>query len=136
MKTKRFFQRLTAAAMLCSAAGAANAALELSLSANPSPAEPGETINLSLTVSNTDSFERSGVQIQMEYPLGLNNLREAAISGPGDCINTVSSGNLCEATETLVWSLGPIAAGRSRTVDLPPQVAAMVASFPMERMLM
>ncbi|MAR90037.1 MAG: hypothetical protein CML06_04030 [Pseudomonadales bacterium] len=126
MKTKRFFQRLTAAAMLCSAAGAANAALELSLSANPSPAEPGETINLSLTVSNTDSFERSGVQIQMEYPLGLNNLREAAISGPGDCINTVSSGNLCEATETLVWSLGPIAAGRSRTVDLPPQVAASV----------
>ena len=106
--------------------GAANAALELSLSANPSPAEPGETINLSLTVSNTDSFERSGVQIQMEYPLGLNNLREAAISGPGDCINTVSSGNLCEATETLVWSLGPIAAGRSRTVDLPPQVAASV----------
>ena len=93
--------------------------LTVTIDANPNPAEPGERLNMSLTVTNTSGFDRSGVELQMRYPLGLQNLAQAVITDGGVC----SGGSLsttCVANELLTWDLGTIPSGTGITVNLTP----------------
>ncbi|GMQ83883.1 MAG: hypothetical protein BMS9Abin06_0628 [Gammaproteobacteria bacterium] len=110
------------AAWLFLTAGLAYANLGLSIEANPDPAEPGEVLQVQLTVTNPDGFDRSGVVLRMVYPVGLQNLSQSAISDGGTCAPSVSNNGRCDATELLSWNLGTIPAGTGVTVSLPPTV--------------
>ena len=113
--------RAALAAALLFGASAANAALTLDAVIHADPARPGETLQLDLTVTNTDPFARSGVTITMEYPAEMGSVSEANFDG--DCASSA-----CEAGETITWTLGSIPAGGHRTVAGPFPVAAGIAS--------
>ncbi len=85
--------------------GLAHADLSLSIEANPDPVEPGEVLNIQLTVTNPDGFDRSGIELRMVYPVGLQALIHPAISDGGSCAPTVANNGHCDATELLVWNL-------------------------------
>ncbi len=110
---------LAAASLL--AGGTAQAALTLDAVMHADPARPGETLQLDLTVTNTDPFARSGVAITMEYPADMAATSEANFDG--DCASSA-----CEAGETITWLLGSIPAGGHVTVAGPFPVAGGVAS--------
>ena len=119
--------RFLTAAWLLLLGGLAQASLNVAIEVNPDPVEPGEVLNVQLTVTNSDGFDRSDVQLRMRYPVGLQYLRDSAISDGGACIASVSNNSGCDATELLVWNLGTIAAGTGVTVNLPPTVDSGVA---------
>ena len=126
--------RAAAAALLSAAAWSpAWATLDVKVQANPRPAMPGESVLVSITVSNSDGFNRSGVVMRMPYSVGFANLSHALVEG-GACNGSVSSNSTCEPNETVIWDLGTIAAGKSVTVTLSPSVAAATlpgASIPL-----
>ncbi len=101
--------------------------LTVTIDANANPAEPGEILNLELTVTNTSGFDRSGVALQMRYPVGLQNLAHGLITDGGVCTGG-SISTTCVANELLNWDLGTIAAGTGVTVNLPPAVAAGITA--------
>ncbi len=101
--------------------------LTVTIDANPNPAEPGENLNVALTVTNTSGFDRTGVVLQMRYPVGLQNLAQGLISDGGICTGG-SLGGTCVSNELLSWDLGAIAAGTGVTVSLPPAVAAGITA--------
>jgi len=128
MNRSGFFSRLLAAVSIFSLANLAHANLGVSISANPDPAVPGEAVAVALTVTNTDNFARSGVQLRLPYPAGLQSLAQAAITDGGFCAATVSNNGACDVAEILSWSLGTIDAHSSKKVSLPPRVAAVIAT--------
>ncbi len=114
--------RFLVAGWLLLSAGLVHANLGLSIEANPDPAQPGEALQIQLTVTNPDGFDRSGIELRMVYPAGLQSLVHAAISDGGTCAPSVSNNSRCDATELLSWNLGTIPAGTGVTVTLPPTV--------------
>ena len=100
--------------------------LTVTIDANPNPAEPGENLDVALTVSNTSGFDRTGVVLQMRYPVGLQNLAQSLITGGGVCTGG-SLGGTCVSNELLAWNLGTIAAGTGVTVNLTPLVNGSIS---------
>ncbi len=92
--------------------------LALEIETNPNPAQPGETLQTTLTVGNTSSSTLFGVTLQMRYNELLNGLLNSFISDGGTC---PGSGQ-CNANEFLTWTLGNLAPGASITVTLPPVI--------------
>ena len=101
--------------------------LTVTIDANPNPAEPGERLNMSLTVTNTSGFDRSGVVLQMRYPVGLQNLAQALITDGGVCTGG-SNSSRCVANELLTWDLGTVPAGTGITVNLAPALDGSVSA--------
>lgn len=98
----------------------ANSPFNLAMAINPAPIRHGETMNVHLTATNTSGIDlNSGVVLELRYPDDLNALAETLSSDGGNCV-----GSACEARETMVWNLPPMAAGSGITVSLPPTVLA------------
>jgi hypothetical protein len=100
--------------------------LKVTLDASLVPVLPGDVLNVKLTVTNTSAFDRTGVKLQMRYPVGLDLLRHLAISDGGTCVPSVSNNSRCDSTELLSWDLGTLPAGTVRTLSLPPTVSSAV----------
>nr|WP_245232314.1 DUF4214 domain-containing protein [Thiorhodococcus minor] len=99
--------------------------LTLATAVTPNPVEPGESFMMALTVTNTDTFDRSDVVLSLRYPEQLSALAYRFASDGGVC----APGNVyCDPNETLAWSLGTLRAGEGRTVTVPPSVLADVPS--------
>jgi hypothetical protein len=96
----------------------AHAALQLDASVNPQPARPGEMLDVEFTITNTDAVQRTGVVLTVVYPTNLT----ALLSG-GEFLGTCPP-SFCDPGETVTFSIGTIAAGRSVTVDMAPFVSA------------
>ena len=82
---------------------------------------------MALKVTNTSQFDRSGVQLRMRYPVGLEPLQQAAISDGGSCNGIFGSGLNCDPREIVVWDLGTVPAGTAVNVELNPVIAATTA---------
>lgn len=112
--------RRAAIVVLVWAASPALAVLTLNTGVNPVLAKPGELVDIEITVSNTDAFDRTGVTVSVPYPAGLNAIAPSNFGG--SCPPT-----FCDPGETISWNLGTLRAGRSISVDLPTVIAAATA---------
>ena len=99
--------------------GLAHADLGLSIEASPDPAEPGETVLVALTVTNTGVSPVAGVSLQVVIPAGVNFFSNALLTGGGACPSTT-----CDVGETAVWALGTLAPGAGVSVSMPPLIAS------------
>ncbi|MHA7837850.1 MAG: COG1361 family protein, partial [bacterium] len=102
-------------------ANVAWADLKVHVEANPDPARPGETVNVSIHVTNTGSSTLNNVVLDMAVPQEVDEFAEALASNGGAC-DTLGFNTVCEQDELVVWSLGSISAGDGRVVSIPPQI--------------
>ena len=100
-------------------AGSVHADLGLAIEASPDPAEPGETVHVTLTVTNTGVSPVAGVSLQVAIPAGVNFFSESLLSGGGECPSTT-----CDVGEAAVWALGTLAPGAGISVSMPPIIAS------------
>jgi acyl dehydratase len=92
--------------------------LELATTLAPNPAQPGQTLQTDLTVTNSSSSTLFGVLLQARFPDGVNNLSQSALTGGGVC-----SGGVCSSGDLVTWALGTLTAGATVTVSMPPVVS-------------
>ncbi len=85
------------------------------MTASPDPVQPGETMDVELTVTNTDALERTGVVLKLDFPDHIEQLFEVWFDG--DCPSTA-----CETPERAVFTIGTLAAGAGVTFSVPAQV--------------
>ena len=97
----------------------AQAAITVSVEANPDPVLPGETIYTAITVGNTGNSVSGTLTLQLRYPDHLPNLSRSQISDEGSC-----NGSTCRTNDLVTWNLGNIAPGASITVTLPAFVVS------------
>jgi uncharacterized repeat protein (TIGR01451 family) len=102
--------------------------LALGLVVTPNPAEPSETLNVEMTVTNRSAATVFGATLNLSWPIGINDLRNAALSEGGTCAGTISNNNACDSREVAQWTLGTLPPGRSVTVSLQPVVASSAAN--------
>jgi hypothetical protein len=92
----------------------------LSIAVVPDPAEAGEQLDASVTITNTSTFDRSGVVLWFRYPAHLDDLHTNLLSDAGFS----SAGYSCRSRYFVTWNLGTLPAGSAKTVILPPTVQA------------
>jgi hypothetical protein len=95
----------------------AEAAITVSVEANPDPVLPVDTIYTAITVGNTGSNPSGTLMLQSRYPDHLERVFSSNISDGGTC-----PGGACEPNELITWNLGNIAPGASITVSFPAVV--------------
>ena len=96
--------------------------LDIDIALSPSAVGPGDSLTVTLGVSNTSPFERADVQMRMRYPLSLVDLSHS-LTGGGFCDGSVTTSlSQCEPTEQLIWNLGTIPANTSFTRTFTPTV--------------
>ena len=88
-------------------------ALELSLTAFPDAAFPGEIITYTITVSNPDLTDQTEVIMTGTVPAEMRDLFPDRTDG-GSCPGFVE----CNPTETITWDFGTLRAGQSITREL------------------
>ncbi len=100
------------------------APLELFVEMNPDPVAPDELLRAEITVSNSSIGAVSNVVLEAWVPDGVadaSSLPESVLSGVGQC-NTIGSSFDCSTAERIVWTVGTLAAGSSRTFSIPALV--------------
>jgi hypothetical protein len=97
---------------------ATSRALDLAMTVVPNPAQPGQTLQTDLTVTNQSGSTLFGVVLLARFPDGVNNLGQASLTGGGTC-----SGTICSAGDLVTWDLGTLTAGAAVTVSMPPVVS-------------
>jgi uncharacterized repeat protein (TIGR01451 family) len=88
---------------------AAEIPLGLVMIATPDPVSPNEIVTYELSVTNRQGFDAAGVEVRMQIPTGVGSCQAFSDAG------TAPSG--CLLGRDVVWSLGTIPAGGSRTVS-------------------
>ena len=96
----------------------AQAAINVSIEANPDPVAQSEVVRTAITVGNTGNSVSGTLTLQLRYPDHLNDIFNSVISNGGAC----PGNSRCSSTEFLTWTLGNLAPGASITVTLPPSV--------------
>lgn len=96
----------------------------LTIDAGVRAAQPGETLDVEVTVTNTSDQLLANVELILRYPEHLNALSQSLITTGGEA-NTVSIyGTTVETDELIVWSLGNLPAGGETSVTLQPTVSS------------
>jgi len=88
----------------------------LEVLASPNAAIPGETLNVSFTVSNTGPFDKTDVALVFDYPVGLAFLGDSLHDG--DCPSTG-----CDGGEQAIYTIDELKSGTGRTFLLPLRVS-------------
>ena len=101
------------------------APLGLNLALTSGARLPGETLGMTMSVTNRSAFSRANVVLNLQYPLGLANLPHSQTGG-GACNGTVSNDSSCQPLETLVWNLGTVPAGATVTRSLDSSLLGSV----------
>src|SRR5207248_3315602 len=96
----------------------ASTPMGLVMVATPDPVSPGEVLTYELTVTNRRDSVAAAVEVRIEIPTGIANCQAFSDGG------TAPSG--CFLGRDVLWSIGTLAAGASRTV----QAVFIVASPP------
>ena len=89
---------------------------ELSVTASPDPVRPAEFITYAYTVSNRGTTDLSGVELSTLVPDHTSVDPFSITGGGGGC------GVICSPGEEVLWSLGTLFAGQSRTVQMAARV--------------
>ncbi len=84
------------------------AALTMVAEVNPDPAQPGEVLDAQISISSSSSS--GSLTLRMLWPSQLDG--GPITTDGGDC-----PGTFCEAGEFLVWNLGTLGPGATRTVS-------------------
>jgi FG-GAP-like repeat/Divergent InlB B-repeat domain/Domain of unknown function DUF11 len=90
--------------------------LELAITTNTDPAKPGQLLDIEIVLANPTLLSRSNVSVTLEYPSNIDFLAESLIEG--DCI-----GNTCDPGETMVFTVGTLAAGKGKNFSLPVRIS-------------
>ena len=105
--------------------------LSLDIAATPDPTQAGNTLDVALTITNpnTSASTFSGIELDLRYPVNLDDLNTAPatslITNGGNCDDSdIGQPFECESTEVIHWDIGTLNPGESTTVSLPPVVAA------------
>jgi hypothetical protein len=97
--------------------------LELVVVTGTGPVRPGETMDVEFTVTNAGAFDRTGVFLALEYPDGLNALRDTLFDG------ACGGNRWCERQERAWFDIGTLASGEGRTFSMPIQAAEVSDGF-------
>lgn len=82
---------------------------------NPDPVKPGQTMLVTLTVSNRATSALLNSVVRAVIPVNdVATVTRLYISGGGTC-----PGNSCVAGQTITWNIGTLAAGSARSVSFP-----------------
>lgn len=97
--------------------------LNLAVEVNPDPVRPGETVEVSVTVTNTGGSVIGPVMLETVLPMSIDSFNDTLASGTGRCgVNQI---NTCNPGSTLTWHfIGNLAPGEGITLRVPPIVAA------------
>jgi uncharacterized repeat protein (TIGR01451 family) len=107
---------------LCSLAFGQAVSLNTSLSLNPDPVVPGQSLTTQILIANgSTSPTATGVSVRLILPNGLSFSSERAFPGP-DSSGFYLSGNLC------TWTLGTLTPGESRLITVLFSVSSSLAS--------
>jgi len=90
---------------------------------NPDPVQPGETMQVSITLTNTRATNLVGVDLEALIPAQVSAfLANQASGAPASCIGDGNQA-FCSPGERIVWTVGTLASGNGVTVSMPPAVA-------------
>ncbi len=90
--------------------------LELTVAAGPDPAEPGEDLDVELTVANRGGQPRFGIEVRLDMPDATADFSESVAGA-------TCPGSTCGPRERVRLSLVDLDPGESRTFRLPISVA-------------
>jgi uncharacterized repeat protein (TIGR01451 family) len=106
----------------------AEAPLVVSLALVPDPAEPGEGVTGTVTVSNRGDVALTGVTVELALPQDLADFALVAASGAtAQCVGTFVAGT-CSTGEILVWTVGTLGAGAGVTLTTPIPISLGAAA--------
>ena len=91
----------------------AQAALSARAEVNPNPAQPGETVDMQITVSSTSAS--GSLVLRLLWPAAMN-FQSPSTTGGGACPGS------CDTGEFLTWNLGSLGSGSSITVGFADQL--------------
>ena len=114
----RLLAALLGFTVLASTAGPAQAVLSLAAEINPDPAEPGELVDVQISVSSTTTT--GSLTVRLLWPQHLD--RFPVITDGGGC-----PGGGCDAGEFLTWNLSPLGPGTGVTLGFSEAVSSSVA---------
>lgn len=95
--------------------------LNLSVEVNPDPARPGETLNVSLVVTNTGGSQLTGVTLQVALPTRIQSFLDNLSNGGGRC--GIQQFNTCNPGDTISWNLIVLSPGDTAVLRMPPILA-------------
>lgn len=96
--------------------------LNLAIEVNPDPARPGETMEVSVTVTNAGGSQLGGVTVTSPLPLNIEPFLDNLIAGSGRC--GIQQINTCQPGGTVTWTLSTLTPGQAYVLRFPPIVAA------------
>jgi hypothetical protein len=94
--------------------------LSVTLTAAPDPVMPGQSVLVSLMVTNTGPVDLFGVTAGIRMPQEVTAFGQGLTTGGGVCFGTI-----CDFPERVVFTLGTagmLGAGQNVTVTMPPPV--------------
>lgn len=94
-----------------------SAQIELEVVVNPDPAQPLETLDLELIVTNTGALTVTDLSLEFDWPAELSSLNESAFDG--DCPSTS-----CDPFETAIFEIASLPAGTGTTFSIPARISA------------
>ena len=120
-RVQAVIKRILVGALLCLIYGSAFGQVQMAIEVTPNNPEPGELLVVRVTVTNAGSTSVSGLQAQVDYPVGLSDMFDALFSDGGDCTDA-GNANECDAGETAFWDIGTLPPGAGKTVYMSPAV--------------
>jgi len=103
------------------------APLTVSMTLVPDPAEQGELVTGTVTVTNQGDATLDDVTVEVTMPQGLANFFLIDVSGAtAECVGVFTAGS-CSLSEALLWTIGTLAPGAGVTLTMPPVIGANVA---------
>ena len=106
--------------------------LALALTVNPLPAQGNQQVVVEMTVTNPTASTVSGGVVRLHYPSHMGSIYAGGtlVTGPIDTAASCNGGSnpLCNAGETLQWSLGTLIPGQAVQMSLSPTVTNGTAS--------
>ncbi len=90
--------------------------LDVEINANPNPADPNETLDVELSVTNNSAFTQANVVLRVEFTDHLSTLFDG--QHDGNC-----PGGSCQPGERIVFMVPLLAAGETVVFPIPPVVA-------------
>ena len=99
-------------------------ALQLVVTVTDDPVEPQQHFFYRATASNTGTEPLSNVVLQTWVPQGAPNFSDNFLTEGGGCNNGV-----CSSGELVLWGIGSLGVGESRTVEVQMRISASPGSL-------
>ena len=124
MYTANFFSAVRCLGFALAAlilASSALAGVQLEVAVSPDPPQPGEMLELEITVANDGPFDLTDLTVLFDFPPGLNPLFSTTFAG--NC-----PGGGCSAGEQATFLIGFLEDGHAVTYTVPLTVASATAN--------